>query len=52
MAEKLRIIEPLNARGLRDRTKRCDILDRARTRNTDIILLQETHWIGTDYTDI
>ena len=51
MAEKLRI-ESLNVRGLRDRTKRCDILDRAKSRNTDIILLQETHWVETDYTDI
>ena len=51
MAEKLRI-ESLNVRGLRDRTKRCDILDRAKQRHADIILLQETHWIETDYTDI
>ena len=51
MAEKLRI-ESLNARGLRGRTKRCDVLDMSRTRNTNIILLQESHWIGTDYTDI
>ena len=51
MEEKLRI-ESLNGRGLRDRTKRCDIFDRARMRHTDILLLQETHWTETDYTDI
>ena len=51
MEEKLRI-ESLNGRGLRDRIKRCDFFDRARMRHTDILLLQETHWIETDYTDI
>ena len=51
MEEKLRI-ESLNGRGLRDRTKRSDIFDRARMRHTDILLLQETHWTETDYTDI
>ena len=51
MEEKLRI-ESLNVKGLRDRTKRCDIFDRAKTRNTDILFLQETHWTETDYTEI
>ena len=49
MAEKLRI-ESLNVRGLRDKHKRLDILDRAKQRQADIILLQETHWIEADYT--
>ena len=51
MAEKLRI-ESLNVRGLRDKDKRFDILDRAKQRHADIILLQETHWIEADYTYI
>ena len=51
MSEKLRI-ESLNGRGLRDRTKRIDIFDRIKDRNTDIILLQETHWTENDYTDL
>ena len=51
MEEKLRI-ESLNVRGLRDRTKRCDIFDRAKSRHTDILFLKETHWTETDYTDL
>ena len=51
ISEKLRI-ESLNGRGLRDRTKRIDIVDRIKDRNTDIILLQETHWTENDYTDL
>ena len=49
--EKLRI-ESLNVRGLRDRTKRCDIFDRAKARHTDILFLQETHWTEADYTHL
>ena len=41
-------IESLNCRGIRDSVKRADILDRARSRNTNIICLQETHLIGRD----
>ena len=51
MEEKLRI-ESLNGRGLRDRTKRCDVFVRAKARHTDILFLQETHWTETDYTDL
>ena len=51
MSEKLRI-ESLNGRGLRDRSKRVDIFDRIKNRNTDIILLLETHWTENDYTDL
>ena len=51
MEEKIRI-ESLNARGLRDGTKRCDIPDKAKLRNTDIMFIQETHWTMTDYTKI
>ena len=44
--------ESLNGRGLRDRSKRVEIFDRIKNRNTDIILLQQTHWTENDYTDL
>ena len=42
--------ESLNARGLRDENKRCDIFDKVKPRQTDILLLQETHWTIDNYT--
>ena len=51
MEEKVRI-ESLNARGLRDGTKKCDVFDKAKMRNTDIMFIQEIHWTMTDYTKI
>ena len=38
----------LNCRVIRDSIKRADILDKARSRNSNIICLQETHIIGSD----
>ena len=52
LMEEILRIESLNSRGLRDETKRCDVFDKARSRQTDILLLQETHWTITDYTDL
>ena len=50
--EEIVRIESLNARGLRDQQKRLFIFDRTKERKADIILLQETHQVQDDYTDI
>ena len=52
LMEEIIRIESLNARGLRDETKICDIFDKVRYRQTDILLLQETHWTIKDYTEL
>ena len=41
-------IESINCRGLRDKMKRLDILDKAREEKVNILCLQETHIIEED----
>ena len=41
-------IESLNCRGIRDKLKQTDVLDRACSRKVNILCLQETHLIGKD----
>ena len=41
-------IESINCRGLRDRNKRLDILEKAKEEKVNILCLQETHLIDTD----
>ena len=41
-------IESINCRGLRDRNKRLDILEKAKEVKINILCLQETHIIDTD----
>ena len=41
-----------NCQALQNYEKRCDVLSYLKEKQTDIICLQDTHWVDKDYQNI